>query len=170
MQNPSDVEQKIFNSAPLFFRLRQGYWEPEEVISEEDIAYAQEIGITIPTQELRFPVIRYWGIELGPGWMQIVAEMAPKIERVLEKMVAQGVPVEELPGVVQIKEKLHSLRVGLRGFRPILIPQTIKDLIDEAEEHCRATCMTCGRAKPKLPTSTVVCDRCAAQNSRPDRV
>jgi len=155
-------EQSIFALAPLCYRLRKGYMDPDDALVASDIAFAVLHGLEPISQELRYPVIHYRGIECGDGWLELVQDLSVKIERVLNDMVSNGVPVSALPGVTQIKQKFGSLSVHMRGFGGVRMPVTIRQILDEADHQASVTCELCSApgALRKSGYITVLCDEC----------
>lgn len=157
-------EQNIFMLAPLSYRLRDGFMAPEDAQTAEDQAFAKSHGLEPIQQELRYSLIHYRGIEVGDGWLPLVQELSEKMERVLQEMVANSVPVELLPGIVQVKEKFGSLSVGIRGFGDIGIPVAIKKIRDEADVQAATTCESCSAPGTLNATGyqSVLCKDCRA--------
>ncbi len=80
----------------------------------------------------------------------------------LNEMVANGVPLSELPGVVQVKQKFGRLSVGMRGFGDVGVPRTIRQILDEADHQASITCELCGSPGTlrKEGYMAVYCDDC----------
>jgi hypothetical protein len=79
------------------------------------------------------------GFTCGDGWFGILLNLSQKIEAVLQAMVDAGTPREELPKVLQIKEKFGGLR-----FYMDRQSEQWTDWIREAEDAARKACERCG--------------------------
>jgi hypothetical protein len=80
-----------------------------------------------------------WGIECGPGWVDLLGKLFDDIAAVLRPLKAQV-------NIRQIKQKFGMLRF-LHDFVGELPPQPrerIRDAIELAEFRSGATCETCG--------------------------
>lgn len=155
-------EQSIFALAPLCYRLRQGYLDPDDALVASDIEFARAHGFEPIRQRLRYPVIHSRGIECGDGWLALVQELSVKIERVLHDMVADGVLVSVLPGVTQVKQKFGGLSIHMRGFGGVRMPETIRRILDEADQQASIACELCGSPGTlrKEGYMIVECDEC----------
>lgn len=50
----TDTDRDIFVAAPVFFRLREtGYLDPEDLFTDEDLAFCREHGVTPHPAERR---------------------------------------------------------------------------------------------------------------------
>jgi len=129
-------DQTIFSAAPLFFRHKtEGYFDPEDVFTEEHHALRTELGLPKYVQERRYPPIHTWGIECLDAWLEIVLDAVTTIEAALHEMEAAGVAVEDLPGCFQIKDKFGGLRLYWRAGKtaPTAQTQAVRDAVAQAE-------------------------------------
>jgi hypothetical protein len=76
-----ELQQEIFNAAPLFFR-------------QKDLSMQE--------------TCLYWGLECGNGWKEILTDLAETVERHNIRLREKGLPVVE---ATQVKEKFGGLRV-----------------------------------------------------------
>lgn len=79
------------------------------------------------------------GIECGDGWFQILLDLSSKIEPELRAMLDDGTPIEDLPRVVQVKEKFGGLRFYMNQHSEKWLKW-----IREAEAAARTSCECCG--------------------------
>jgi hypothetical protein len=163
------LEQEIYAVAPLFYRLKtQGYFDPADCQTEEDLALRARLGLPAFVPERRYPSIHYWGLECCDGWLNLVLDASVKIEFLLHEMLAAGVAVEALPGCVQIKEKFGGLRIYWHAFDAAPVTPSMREVIAQAEERAARTCSVCGAAgirRTGLGYSPF-CDACAAGATR----
>jgi hypothetical protein len=89
-----------------------------------------------------------WGVECGDGWFGLIDRIAGACESEIEKLALQGLPAEHWPRVVQIKEKIGSLRFYVR---PQVSAGLREQIQTEAYEESRRTCEQCGAAKDLGP-------------------
>ncbi|WP_180124870.1 hypothetical protein [Rhodoferax sp. BLA1] len=129
-------DHTIFNAAPLFFRHKtEGYFDPDDVFTEDDHALRAELGLPEYVQERRYPPIHTWGIECPDVWLEIVLDAVTAIESALNEMVTGGVAIDDLPGCFQIKEKFGGLRLYWRAGKaaPTTQTQAVRDAVAQAE-------------------------------------
>lgn len=75
-----------------------------------------------------------WGLDVRPGWYQIIWDMCLKIEPILKRNRITEFAFE------QVKEKFGSGRFYHSGGN-----EKIDQIVQEAEELCGNTCEVCGR-------------------------
>jgi len=108
-----------------------------------------------------------FGFECGDGWFQIIYDLSVAIEEQAEKLKADGVPMEQLPSVCQVKEKFGGLRYYVNNLFG-----DIDKLIDAAEVQSQQTCDVCGgpaQCQYVNDWLRTICNTCAdkqAANSR----
>ena len=103
-----------------------------------------------------------WGIECGDGWFVIVDRLSRACEQEIDLMVELGEPPEMWPRVVQIKEKLGTLRFYVLGTLSEGVREQIGLEHSDDGESAR-TCASCGGPRGPWNGSIVetVCDACA---------
>ena len=162
-------EQQIFDTAPLFFRLKtEGYFDPEDAMTPEMQAIRTELGLPEHIQEKRYPPIHHWGIECGHGWFEIVLDAVTQLEVFLNAMLAAGIAVDGLPGCFQIKEKFGVLRLYWKAVESSSFTQPMKVVITQAEKRALRTCVLCGKPGNRHPTLgfSPYCEACAETEMR----
>ena len=86
-----------------------------------------------------------WSMQYGfacmDGWFDILMRLSVDLEEDLREMQKDGMPVEELPVALQVKEKYASLKFYV-GNRPSPYWQ---ELIAEAATECERICERCGQ-------------------------
>jgi hypothetical protein len=163
----SAVERDVIASAPLLLRFMDGYIDPKEIPSDDDIAFARSLGVEHLPAPRRYPPVAHWGVEVGAGWLPIVAKAVLEIEAVLRELLESGLALDDLPAVLQIKEKFGELRFYLFSSGPGLAPR-ISALCDGAAELASHACQRCG-APGRLrlePFRSVLCDAHAASRGQ----
>ena len=78
-----------------------------------------------------------WGVEIGPGWYDLVYELSAKIDAIIQtfpKDYAQNYRAS------QVKEKFGGLRFYMTKSTP-----EIQELIHQAESESFKMCQTCGK-------------------------
>lgn len=104
-----------------------------------------------------------WGVECGDGWFALIDRLAGACESEIEKLVMRGLPAEQWPRVVQIKEKIGSLRF-------YVLPKVSDELREQIQtkvyEESRCTCEQCGVAKDVGPEvgGQSLCSGCEASS------
>jgi hypothetical protein len=100
-----------------------------------------------------------WGVQCGDGWFALIDRLAEDCESEIGKLVLQGLPAGQWPRVVQIKEKIGSLRFYVR---PKVSDELREQIQTEAYEESRRTCEQCGAAKEVGPEvgGQTLCDLC----------
>lgn len=79
---------------------------------------------------------------IGKGWQKIVFDLSVAIEAEL-RSCQEIFPLEQLPYVVQVKEKFGGLRFYLSTV-PAPISKSVENLICQAEKESYRTCEECG--------------------------
>lgn len=79
-----------------------------------------------------------YGIECGDGWFDLLMRLSVKIEADLRTMLAEGKRPEDLPSVLQVKEKFGTLRFHMSQFAQW------REWITEAAKASGQTCERCG--------------------------
>lgn len=82
-----------------------------------------------------------WGFTCGEGWYDLIDKLSAKLESEIVKLKEEGIPEEELPAAVQVKEKF-----GLVRFYMTTETDKMRKLIDEAEEKSSTICECCGKS------------------------
>ncbi|MCC5797633.1 MAG: hypothetical protein JJU48_09955 [Methylophaga sp.] len=80
-----------------------------------------------------------FGFDCGSGWFEIILELSIDIEKVVEKIKANGLDETRLPMVTQVKEKYGGLNFYMRGEN-----KEISALIHRAAKRSVKTCEKCG--------------------------
>lgn len=103
------------------------------------------------------------GIECGDGWFAIVDRLSWVCEMEIEALDRQAVPMERWPRVVQIKEKIGTLRFYVLGPLSDSVREQIQLEHSDEGESAR-TCAGCGGPrKPRDGSSlNTDCNNCAA--------
>lgn len=144
--NLTQVDRDLFfHDCPLLFRLvASGYYDPDEALTPEEIAFARSQSIEPLPPVLHHPPIASWGLEIGDGWIPIVRRACLEIETHLRKLVTNDADVESLPAVFQIKEKF-GLRFSLRRVDRTPYPDSIREIVDRVVREAETICERCGR-------------------------
>ena len=82
-----------------------------------------------------------FGFCCGKGWFGLIYELSQQIETIAVDMKNRGCPEDELPIVVQVKEKFGGLRVYMCNQN-----DDISLLIEQAEAKSHRVCERCGQA------------------------
>ena len=85
-----------------------------------------------------------FGFECGSGWYELILDLSIQLEKITEKLRADGMEPNYLPMVMQVKEKYGGLSFSLTYYT-----DEMNVLIDKAEEDSLTTCEECG-AEGKL--------------------
>ena len=85
-----------------------------------------------------------FGFECGSGWYDLILDLSIQLEKITEKLRADGMDPDYLPMVMQVKEKYGGLSFSLTYYT-----DEMDVLIDKAEEDSLAICEECG-AEGKL--------------------
>lgn len=80
-----------------------------------------------------------WGFECGEGWFALIHDLSARLEPLIAKLKAEGMPDDELPCAAQVKEKFGTLR-----FYMNFETREMSDLISEAENLSGKVCEVCG--------------------------
>jgi len=81
-----------------------------------------------------------FGFECGDGWFDLLNGLSEKIDAIFQK---SGLPNEEYPKAVQVKEKFGGLRFYIEGMSNAIFDEVYK-VIDEAEAASLKICEQCG--------------------------
>lgn len=85
-----------------------------------------------------------FGFECGSGWYDLILTLSVQIENLTEKLRDEGVELDYLPMVTQVKEKYGGLR-----FYLTVSTKKMDELISKAEADSLHICEECG-AEGKL--------------------
>jgi len=124
----SELEQMLFENYPLLFR-----------------------GRSLPPDQSSM----HWGIQADDGWFSLIDRLSCKVECEIRRMRDIGIPEDELPVAVQVKEKFGSLRFHLRQTT-----DTICELCEAARGASTLLCEICGRDLDVPAQSQVNAARC----------
>jgi hypothetical protein len=102
--------------------------ENERALRAKHLIFAQPAGVPMS----RFALD---GIAVGDGWAAILSDLATEIE---QHCAASG---DQLPGVLQVKEKFGTLCVHVGQ-----VDDDVRSIIDRAEQRSAKTCEICGAA------------------------
>ena len=107
-----------------------------------------------------FNCMRLFGFECGDGWFDLLKDLITQIKAVCEREEFRD-PFEDEPiqlKVDQVKEKYGTLR-----FYTNFDPESIDQLVKEAESRSAITCEDCGKPgsiREKHHWYRVRCDEC----------
>jgi hypothetical protein len=96
-----------------------------------------------------------FGFECRSGWFEIILMLSEAVEKLAREKQDQGVDEEELPIVIQVKEKFGGLRFYVQNAS-----EEIRDLISMAEQSSYGICEICGSAGGLMKAGPVVMTRC----------
>lgn len=81
-----------------------------------------------------------WGFQCGDGWFRLIYDLSAAIESEAFKL-GLNPDSDEWPKASQVKEKFGTLRFYMGCYS-----ESLRDLIDYAEEKSGHTCESCGLA------------------------
>jgi hypothetical protein len=96
-----------------------------------------------------------FGFECRSGWFEMILMLSEAVEKLAREKQRQGVDEEELPIVIQVKEKFGGLRFYVQNAS-----EEIYDLISKAEQSSYGICEICGAAGGLMKAGPVVMTRC----------
>lgn len=96
-----------------------------------------------------------FGFECRSGWSEMILMLSESVEKLAREKQQQGVADEDLPIVVQVKEKFGGLRFYVQNAC-----EEIYALISQAEKCSYGICEICGAAGRLMKTGPVVMTRC----------
>jgi len=101
-----------------------------------------------------------FGFEIGDGWFGIIVELSQRIDDIVK---AAGIPEEEYPEAMQVKEKFGGLRFYIGSAT-----DEVFAAIDEAEAKSVKTCETCGQPGRQVGEGWIVtiCEACEKKNEQ----
>lgn len=94
------------------------------------------------------------------GWYEIILDLSVAIEAITQKLKSEGVGLDDLPKVVQVKEKFGTLRYYIHNTS-----DDIERLRDLAQTKSASTCERCGM-KGTLRYGSYVLTLCNDCNSK----
>lgn len=97
-----------------------------------------------------------FGFSCGDGWFQLIYDLSVIIEDYARRQKDEGVEMDCLPLVMQVKEKFGELR-----FYIDFIPDELDDLVEAACEKSATVCEVCGADEAKLYNDSWLKTRCA---------
>ena len=163
--NLTQTSKDLFKDCPLLFRLTSGYYDPEDALTPEEIAFAKSQGLDSIPPMLHHPPIASWGLEIGEGWITIVRRAGLEIEGELHKMVRNGADINLLPAIFQIKEKFGGLRFSLRRIDRAAYPDPIRQIVARVIREAETVCERCGQPGElrKGQWRSVLCIDCCSE-------
>lgn len=81
-----------------------------------------------------------FGFCCGNGWFDLINELSQQIEAIANQQKKDGGADDDLPCVVQVKEKFGGLRFYMRNQN-----DEISTLIEQAEAKSHRVCERCGQ-------------------------
>lgn len=81
------------------------------------------------------------GVSCSDGWAAHLLQYSQKLEAHLQSLVAAGVPLEEVPMAVQVREENGVLRVYLSAY-----DEVSDAVVREIAFHSESICEICGVA------------------------
>jgi hypothetical protein len=162
--NLTQTSKDLFHDCPLLFRINAGYYDPDDALTPEEIAFARSQGIEPLPPMLHHPPIASWGLEIGEGWITIVRRACLEIESQLQKMLRNGAEIDSLPAIFQIKEKF-GLRFSIRRVDRKPYPDPIRQIVARVIREAETVCERCGQPG-ELRTGqwhSVLCIECCSE-------
>lgn len=105
--------------------------------------------------------IDYYGVECGNGWLPLIEGVSALCEAEIRSMPKRGVPKEDWPRCLQIKEKFGTLRFYVRGA----LSEATRVAIDAAVLESAKICEVCGEPaelRKDDAAQVTLCDSCVA--------
>lgn len=81
------------------------------------------------------------GVSCSDGWSELLMKYSVKLETHLRALLDAGVPLENLPMAVQVKEDKGTLRVHLSAY-----DEVCDAVVREIAFHSESVCEVCGSA------------------------
>jgi len=99
-----------------------------------------------------FP-ISCFGFQCEPGWIPLIDELLAWLEERAEGLLSDGMPIDDLPLVVQCKEKSGSLRLRAENLKNRSWAHEFYDRLEAARIRSLRLCDVCGASTAETATS-----------------